>query len=757
MPDITKLNAAIDAYAEQSHGSMTDGGELSRQRGIALERYAGVNLDPAPEGRSQVVDRTVFETTQWIMPSMMRIFAGAEDNIVEFEAMGPDDEEVAEQESDYLNYLVTQRNDWDLTVRTWIQDALITKNAYCMAFMEEKLVPEIERYEGQSEDQVALLLEDDVEVVGHTARDNPDAEPQLVDPATDQLIDPQDEATLLGAQAIYAANGLEPVFGREQIYDIELKRVKPQKRLRFRVLPPERVKVGSDTPDFTLEETNYFEYWDEVTISDLRKLGFDVDDDIGDDRSSDTVEDAARDTYLELDSEHDSPDPSMRQVIARTIWIRFDYDEDGIAELQRVVRVGTEILDREPASRIPVACIVPFINTHRHMGNSIADLTADIQRIKTSLTRNMLDALSLSVNPRHAVSDRVNLDDMLVSRAGGIVRLRQGAIPGEGHVMPLVTENTAPIAQAGLQYLDTVIEARVGVNRMFQGIDESNINDHNRIGQLSTMAAQRVEDIARLFGSGFKRLFSIAHELLIKSGHSEEVIKLRGQWVTIDPTQWRTGRDMRVVAPFAAGNKDALLNRMMMIAGLQEKALAGGLPITDADDAYRLALDIAKAADLNGERYWTDPATIPPQEPAPDHTMIALEIENKKAENQAADTQIDAEVDKYKTDVAAEIDKYRADLQAQTQLALAQIKAGQQIDLERFKNNLTNAPIELDAKSEALGELNNQITESITQITKALAELQAATTAPIKVVRENGKIIGKEVNGNFIPLEDTGR
>ena len=107
------------------------------------------------------------------------------------------------------------------------------------------------------------------------------------------------------------------------------------------------------------------------------------------------------------------------------------------------------------------------------------------------------------------------------------------------------------------------------------------------------MAAQRVEDIARVFGTGFKRLFSIAHELIIKSGHSNESIKLRGQWVDIDPTQWRTGRDMRVVAPFAAGNKDSLLQRLQFIAQIHEKALAGGLPIVDVEDSYNLALEIA--------------------------------------------------------------------------------------------------------------------------------------------------------------------
>ena len=174
MPDENGLLNAIDNYSAQSYGSGTsDNGELSRQRSLALDAYAGKMLDVPPKGRSKVNDRTVFETVQWIMPSMMRIFAGGE-NVVEFEPVGPEDEEIAEQESDYLNYMVTQRNDWDLTVREWCQDGLTTKNAYCLVDMEEKIIPEIETYEGQSEDQLVMLVEDKMEIVGQNQYDDPD-------------------------------------------------------------------------------------------------------------------------------------------------------------------------------------------------------------------------------------------------------------------------------------------------------------------------------------------------------------------------------------------------------------------------------------------------------------------------------------------------------------------------------------------------------------------------------------------------------
>ncbi len=753
-----KLLSAIDSYAGQSLGSgESDNGELAFQRSRALDGYAGKMLDVPPDGRSQVNDRSIFETIQWMMPSFQRIFAGG-DNVVEFDPVGPEDEEVAEQVSDYLNYMVTQRNDWDLTVREWTQDACLTKNAYCMVDMIEVKRPETEMYEGQSEDQIAMLIEDGMEIIGQRQYDNPDDPGMMLDPVTGQPIPPDDVASNLGAAALYQQQGLEPAIQRQQLYDVEVRQVEAKKVLKFNVLPPERCKVGKDTPDFTLEECNYFEYWDpECTISELRQDGYEVPDDIEGTAFEWTEEDSSRNEPLESDTQVEADDPAMKRVTKRIVWIKHDTDGDGIAEMQKVILVGRQIVDMEPATRIPVSCIVPFLNTHRHMGNSIADLVFEVQRIKTTLLRGGLDSLNLANSPRHAISKKVHLDDMLVNRPGAVVRLKEGAVPGEGHILPLSTENTFPFAAQGLEYMDRVIESRVGVNRMFQGIDSSNLNDHDRVGQLSTMAAQRIEDIARLFGSGFKRLFSLAHEALIKAGSQGEQIKLRGKWVEINPTQWRTGRDMRVTAPFAAGNKDSLLQRLLVIGNIHEKALAGGLPIVDAQDSYNLALEIAKAADLPGTKLFTDPSTIPPKPPPPDYEAIRLDIAKQEVDNRANNDEMDAANKRYEIDSDNETKVALAEIQSETQLAIAGLKGEQTSELESMRNDFKNQPVTLD--NEKIADASRKVDELAQMVMKAqeaVGEMISDMSAPVKIVRKNGKIVGKEVNGKFVPLEDAG-
>lgn len=745
MPDVEKLLNAIDAAEQYSFGSDEDS-ELQSDRARAIDYYLGRNIDPAPEGRSQVVDRSVFETIHWILPSLCRIFANGDD-VVELVPFGPEDEEQAKQESDYLNYLVTQKNRWFETCLTWFQDALQTKNAYCLAFMDESVQVEKERYEFQSEESIALLTQEPgVEVIGFEQFPDEESSPQpMIDPITGQPV--LDE---MG----------QPVLQPRMLFNIEIRRKKPKRKLTFRVLPPERVKVSENTPSHTLEECDYFEYWEMKTLSQLRADGFDVPDDIASDEDLDTEEDNARDQFEEDFVRFDErpADPSMRRVKARTIWIRHDYDEDGIAELQRVLRVGREILFREEESRIPVACIVPYPNPHRHPGLSVADIVADIQRIKTAILRGGLDNLYQANSPRTVINDLINLDDMLVSRPGGVVR-SEGDGPVEGNFAVIATPNIFPQAMEGLEYMDRIRESRTGVSRQFAGIENDALleaKSATEVSQLSTMAAQRVEQIARIFASGIEHLFSVAHELVIKHGHQAEVVKLRGKWVQVDPSSWKTGRDMRIVVGYGAGNKDALASRLLVILNAQKEAIAGGLRVANEANVYEALVELTKASDFTApQRFWTDPRTLPPPEPPADPIQVGAQIEAEKI--QSNERTKAAEIDSNERVKAAEFaHKERlAEFDGRLKIALEEIKKGNSVDLEKLKGDIKNEPQRLEtqkivaesqaAQKEMIERLKAELREAIESIAQSLVE---RIEAPREIIRDNrGRPTGIRMNG----------
>lgn len=726
MPDTDRLIKAIDAAEETAYGSEADS-QLSEDRALAIRLFNGEDITPPPPGRSSVVDRSVFETIHWILPSLMRIFASG-DNIVEFEPVGPEDEAAAKQESDYINYKLTQKTPWFNICQEWFTDALLTKNAYCWAYMDRRVETSVERYENQTMEGLTLLTMDE-----QTGQPNP-------------------EVQIVGAEQT-----------PEGLVTVDLRRRTSRPSLSLMVLPPERVKVSDLTPSWSLRDCDYFEYWDYKPISDLRAEGYDVKDDISDGSQAETLEDDARDTFLEGSrtyGEGADIDPSMRRVKVRYIWIRYDYDEDGIAEMQHVLRVGQEILNRVEVSRIPVASLVPIVVPHRHIGMSIADITADIQLIKTDILRQALDNLRYANNPAIAFNkNTVNLDDVLTSRPGQ--RIRVDGSP-QSEFMPVQTPVMFPAAMEAFGMMEQINEGRTGVNRYFQGTDQNALNKTaTGIQQLSTMAAQRVEQIARIFASGVEELASICHELILKSGHQKETVRLRNQWVEVDPSQWRTRSDMRISVGFASGNKDAMVNRLMMIANMQKEAMVGGLPIVKPENIYQTAIELTKAADFSmPDRFWTDPSTVePPPPPQPDPTVIAAE--QIKSQTALQTTQIKAETDlvinREKLQVEAAKVATQAELEdrkAENQIAVERAKGISAADLEERKAALNPKVIETKSKvatTQSLDQFMQKFLESQAQQTEEfkqmLTQALQAMSAPRELVRDpkTGRAIGSRI------------
>jgi|SRR6185436_11049265 len=725
MPDTQRLLAAIDAEEADAYGSDSDG-QLAAERAYAINLYLGKNVDPVMEGRSSVIDRSVFETVEWIKPSLCRIFANG-DGVVELPPIGPDDVEAAKQEGEYLNHVVTQKNNWFEIFLNWCTDALLTKNAYAKAYRDVSVETSVERYERQTEAGIAALLSDkDVEVTGQRAYPDPDYQPQ---PALDPM----------SGQPVAGPDG-QPVMQPPPIlYDVELRRRSEKGKVCIRVLAPERCKVSERTPSWRLSDCDYFEHWDFKTISMLRSEGFEVADDIASGEDPETQEDQARDQYQEDSDGENKIDPSMRRVKVRSIWIRHDYDEDGIAELLYVVRVGKEILYQEEVGRIPVACIVPNPLPHRHVGLSIADITADIQRIKTAILRQGLDNLYLSNNTRHAITSKVNLDDMLMNRPGGVVRIEEGGIPAN-EVMPLVTPFVFPQAMEGLEYMDQVRENRTGTNRYFTGIDQNAMNKTaTGIQQLSSMAAQRVEQIARIIATGVEDLFSIVHELILKAGHQKEVVQLRGQWVEVDPSTWKKRSDFRIAVGYAAGNKDALVQKLMMIMNFQKEAMMGGLPIVQPQNVYEAGMELIKACDMTSpQRFLTEPSKAPPQQPPqPDVTVVAAEKIKSETALQAKQLDVaqkerdsvrDFEIKKAELLMQPQLEQMKAehathlkDKEAQTQANLKHLEGEHQVKLKNMDaaksdDEVVGARLRAQTAEEKFGELEKVMKTSLSQI-----------------------------------------
>jgi hypothetical protein len=605
-------DALLTAIEEREGGALgREYDPMAQDRATAINYYLGAPFGNEIEGRSQVVSKDVFDTIEWVKPALLRIFAGG-DQVAEFPPQAEDDIEGAEQESDYINYILQRKNNWFSLCNEWFTDALLTRNAYVLAYWDEHEEPTLERYRGLTEDQLVLIaMDQSVEIIAHQSYQAP--------------------MPLPAPMALNAIQqGLMQGYPQITLHDVDIRRIKNYGCVKLECLPPERCMVAGDAKRVSLRDAAFFEYWEYKTLSELRADGFDVADDISDSGGIerglvDQVRDLTQNTIL-YDQEMSS-DPSMRKVKARMVWIRNDYDGDGIAELRYVVAVGRNILVNQEATNIPVATIVPYPMPHRHIGLSLFDAISDLQLIKSAMQRQVIDNQYLANNGRTAVDkNSVNLDDMMVSRPGGVIRVNGQP---QAAIMPFVHPDTSAGAIAVLQYFDGIREDRGGVSKPFAGADLEAINAQpGTIAQLTSAASQKIEQIARVLAEGVRELFLLVHELTLSNATAEDKVQLRNKWVTVDPRQWRKRTDMNLMVGLGVGNRQQHMMAIAALLGLQEKALSVGL--TSPSKIYNGLAEYVKALGFAScKQFFDEPDPGEPFQPQPPYQVQVAQMNNE--------------------------------------------------------------------------------------------------------------------------------
>lgn len=461
-----------------------------------------------------------------------------------------------------------------------------------------------------------------------------------------------------------------------------------------------------------------------------------------------TRESRARDTVDEsLNVAADGLNSANREIRVTEHYVRMDYEGSGKAALYRVTIGGddNEIMIRNGEEEIvevdciPFAAMTPVIMTHRFFGRSIADLVMDIQRIKTALLRGALDNLYLHNHPRVEVpeshaSDNT-LDDLLVSRPGGIVRTKA---PGglQWQVVPDITASIYP----ALQYFDATREWRTGVSRQGQGVDPNALQN-----QVATIANQmfnasqaKIKLIARIFAeTGIRDLFSLLHGVIRRNGSQAQTVRLRNQWVNIDPRDWKERNDLTINVGLGTGSKSEQLAHMTTVIALQKEALAGGLAhMVTVDNLYNSAKEVVKLVGLkNVDRFFTDPKGQAPPPALPDPNMIALQAKSEIEKIQAL---ADIETQKVKTQAEIALAERKFELERELRLLDASIRreSHSQAMAQTMARGLTTPRPDAGSEPGTGGEPAPDPTPLIAELLNAIKSL----TAPKRVVYgANGK------------------
>jgi len=649
--DINKLKSIIESEIDDSIGYVETDTVAERQE--ALEYYLREPYGNEVEGKSQIVTGEVAEVVDGALPQLIRVFTST-DGVVEFQPVNDGDEPFAQQATEYCNWVFYRNNDGFLILHNWFKDALLQKTGIVKAYWDEKIDVTKESYEDLNDDQLIMLMQDeDLEVVEQKTEEEID---EITDPMTGQVF-----------QNI------------KREHYVKVKRTKKDGRVVVENVPPEEFLISKRAR--TIQDSPFVAHRRMMTRSELIAMGFkkDIVETL---QSGDTLEFSpdriARYSRGEQPNSMGSQDQSMEVVEVYECYIKVDYNNDGIAELRRVVYASNEVLEDMECDYIPFHSLCPIPIPHKFYGQSLADRALDLQLIKSTVLRQMLDNLYLTNNYRvGAVEGQVNLDDLLTSTAGGVVRMKN-----PNAIVPLTVQPTTSGSFPMLEYLDGVQARRTGVSDSQNGIDPNILQNVTAaaVSAMSQSSAGKLELIARIFAeTGVKSLFKGILHLLCKYQDKERLVRINGKFVPFNPREWNDQYNVSINVGLGTGTRQEQLTTMQMILQKQEQIIQQyGLsnPLVNLMQ-YRNTL--AKFINMAG---FKDAAQF----------MNEITPEQNEALSQPQPEKLDPNTEAAK--VLAEVEREKAVIRAQTEAA--------KLELEREQMQLDNARKALELQQQEL-------------------------------------------------------
>ena len=653
-----------------SGASENDAIQAGRQK--ALAAYLG-DKGSVVEGRSSVVSTDVADAIEWIMPEVMKAFT-QNNEVVTFDPVGPDDRRQAQIESRYVYDILMKDNEGFIALHEFFKDALLQKNGFFKIWYENEPCVTVENYTGLNPLEFGMLQQDpELEIIGMTERTHSDE------------------------------------HGTMQVYDVNVKRTRHTGKIRIKCIAPDDMRINRMHDSVCLKDARFIAHAMTMTKSDLIEAGFDKE--IVDSLPTESEEFRESKNYrFSMQGENVAPyggsskDPSMYTYDVSECYMRIDLDGDGIAERVKITVAGfdnpTHVLDIEEVEEWPFVSATAILMSHKLFGLSVYDRLKEIQEQKTAIWRNILDNMYLKNNQRTiAVEGMVNLDDLLISRPGGIIRAKR-----TDAVAPYVTPDLGSDVYRMVDYLDQVRAGRVGVSPEGSIADQS-IGDavgSEGVERLLSQKEELVGLMVRVFAeTGIKPLMQMIRKLLMKHIDATVDYEYHDEWVQVAPKNWFQRNRTTVRVGTGSGNRQQQASALTAVLGYQEKLLAnpGQALVTEAN-VFTALDDLAKVSGMPGAgAYFLDPDSPAGKE-------------NKQ--------RVDANMQQQQQKELQE-----AQMLAQTNAKIAEAEQGKaQAALANVKLTAENKQLQMQ-----LDAMKNSSENEIKQLQQQLAEAQALSNA----------------------------
>jgi hypothetical protein len=679
-------------------------------RADAMSYYFRDKYGTEVEGRSQVVTGEVAEAVDGALPQLIRVFTSCED-AVRFEPTKDGEEELADQASDMANWVFYKDNDGFLILHNWFKDALLQKVGVVKAYWEEKKDTIKEKYKGLTDDELAMIMQT--------------GEWEITKQTTDVVI---------------GSDGIP-----YNTHNITIQKINDESRIAIENVPPEEFLISKRAK--TIEDSPFTAHRRMIARGDLIAMGYEksiVDTIPANDRLEYAPERLARFGRDELPDYTQSSDLSMEEVEIFECYIKVDTNDNGLLELRRVILGGETILSNEECDYVPFHSVCPIPIPHKFFGQSLADRTMDLQLTKSTILRQMLDNLYLTNNARvTAVEGQVNLDDLLTSTAGGVVRVKNNQA-----VTQLNVQNTAGQSFPMMEYLDGVQAKRTGVSDLQQGLDANVLQNTTAtaVAAMMQQSAGKLELMARIFAeTGVKSLFRGILHLLCKYQNQAKTIRMRGKWVSYDPREWSDLYEVSINVGLGNGNRQEQIAMLQMIMAKQEEIIGkyGAnnplVTVTQYRSTLGRMIEMAGFKDTTSfinditpevEQQIMQQASQPPADPTSEAAQLYAKVEADKAQLTAQTNQAKLQLDREQM----QVDNARKELEMQ------QKQMQMEGDYRIKEAELQLKQMELELKTQATdGKLQ---TEQLNAIMSAITSLNEMVKGGIKA--ESQDVVGYE-------------
>lgn len=693
-----KLSTTLGRMISAAQLSSTD----DETRSDLLDRYNAEPYGDEVEGSSQFIMTDVRDAVEALLPDILDVFTSAE-SIVEFTPVGPEDEDATKQETEVCSNIFWQKNKGFEILYTWIKEAMIQQNAYVKSGWRDKVRREIEEYENLTPQELQGILaniEGEIDILESTG------------------IDDQGQPVMLGVDPQTGMPAYEPI-------NIRMRITTKEKRYVIECVPNEDIYYTPRWNSVSFDGIPLVGHRSEMERGELRQMGFDEESfkDAGEEHDDEGDAELARhDTKYHFDGDDDDAgDDSTRKVTVYESYVRADIDGDGQAELLQVWSVGdgSQILKWEDGTEAvkevtghPFSALTPYLMPHRHVGLSVAELIADLQKINTVLARHTLDNTYRNNHARPSYNE----DDAGPYLASDLASPKPGSPIRTGGAQiiwdrpPSVIDVTLPL----MQQITDLKEQRTGVTRSSEGLNAESLNQHSEgtVGRIMDAALKKRLLIARTFAeTGIRDLFLRMHRDLRSGPMKKIATRIRNQWIDVDPRTWRHRSDMTTSIGKGSGDRDKQRQGLMLMGQLQEKLMMSKAPIVDLQKIYNTAEKLMETYGFESiEPFLIDPAQLPPpdpsqQQPDPQQVMLQAQIESLQAQariNQMKEQTAQAELQMKQQQQEAQLSLQEREAQRDYEIKMAEINRKRDESRKRLELDADKAVLDDDYKRDKM-------------------------------------------------------